>query len=80
MFIELTPEMIEPCRSSKNMICPISRAVSRKSNKGMCSVTIFLADDRRVQNSWYIIVTPWSGQNVVYLGHDGDYFPTTRPV
>ncbi len=69
MFIELTPEMIEPCRSPKSMICPISRAVSRKSSKGMCSVAIFLADDRRVQDSCDIIVTPWSGQDAVYLGH-----------
>nr|CAH0112714.1 unnamed protein product [Daphnia galeata] len=61
MFVELTPEMIEPCRSPKNMICPISGAVSRKSNKEMCSVAIFLADDRRVQDISGIIITSWSG-------------------
>jgi hypothetical protein len=35
----------------------------------MCSLAIFLADGERVQDSCDIIVTPWSDQDAVYLGH-----------
>jgi hypothetical protein len=68
-FIELSAEMIGPCRSAKQVICPISRAVSRKNNKGACSVAIFLADSNRIAENCAAVVTPWTGQDAVYLGH-----------
>ena len=68
-FIELSSEMVGPCRATKKPLCPISRAVSRKSNKGTCSVAIFLADDRRIQEDCAVVVTPCTGQDAVYLGH-----------
>ncbi|KAI9552642.1 hypothetical protein GHT06_020513 [Daphnia sinensis] len=68
-FIELSTEMVGPCHSMKRSICPISRAVSRKKSKGACSVAIFLADDHRIQEDCTVIITPWSGQEAVYLGH-----------
>ena len=49
--------------------CPISRAVSRKNNKGACSVAIFLADSIRIEEDCAVLVTPWIGQDAVYLGH-----------
>ncbi len=68
-FIELSAEMVGPCHSAKKAICPISRAVSRKNNKGACSVAIFLADSRRIEENCTVLVTPWTGQDAVYLGH-----------
>ncbi|KAI9554994.1 hypothetical protein GHT06_020283 [Daphnia sinensis] len=68
-FIELSAEMVGPCHLMKKSICPISRAVSWKKSKGACSVAIFLADDHRIKEDCIIIVTPWTGQEAVYLGH-----------
>lgn len=61
--------MVGPCRPTKKSICPISRAVSRKNNKGTCSVAIFLADNHRMQDDCTVVVSPWTGQDAVYLRH-----------
>ncbi|EFX65713.1 hypothetical protein DAPPUDRAFT_117028 [Daphnia pulex] len=67
--IELSAEMVGPCRSAKQAICPISQAVSRKNNKGPCSVAIFLDDNHRIEGDCAVVLTPWTGQDAVYLGH-----------
>ncbi|KAK4024933.1 hypothetical protein OUZ56_010425 [Daphnia magna] len=68
-FIELSTEMVGPFHPTKKSICPISRAVSRKNNKGTCSVVIFLADNHGIQDDCTVLVSPWTGQDAIYLGH-----------
>ncbi|XP_045032647.1 uncharacterized protein LOC116934113 [Daphnia magna] len=68
-FIELSAEMVGPCCPTKKSICPISRVVSQKNNKGTCSIAIFLADNQRIQDDCTVVVSPWTGQDAVYLGH-----------
>ncbi|KAK4035925.1 hypothetical protein OUZ56_028003 [Daphnia magna] len=69
MFVKINAEIAGQCCSPGQALCPIKQAMNRKKARGVCSVSVFLAEEGRMQIYFTAAVAPWRGQDAVYLEH-----------
>lgn len=77
-FVELTASDSSRCVASPTSICPLSRAVSRKHRESSCAMALFLKDEVRSRIYCRTKLSPWRGQQTVYLGHRRWGYSTTQ--
>ncbi|KAK4045601.1 hypothetical protein OUZ56_033288 [Daphnia magna] len=63
---------------SPALICPISSAINRKHREPGCAMSLFVKDEARSRTQCTTHVSPWLGQQTVYLGHRRWGYSTTE--
>ncbi|KZS18244.1 Uncharacterized protein APZ42_015662 [Daphnia magna] len=77
-FVELTVSDSSRCVTSTTSICPISREVNRKHREPSCAMALFLKDEVRSRAQCKTRLSPWRGQQTVYLGQRRWWYSTTQ--
>ncbi|KAK4013608.1 hypothetical protein OUZ56_026161 [Daphnia magna] len=67
-FIELTEEEVRSCKDNSGSVCPLARAIERKSAKKMCCITLFLQDTEQQKLECEQVFVKWKGSEALYLG------------
>ncbi|KAI9555960.1 hypothetical protein GHT06_018513 [Daphnia sinensis] len=68
-FIELSTHEAHRCMMTTTSICPISKAINKRHREPSCAMALFLKDEKRSRVQCSTNLSPWTGQQTVYLGH-----------
>ncbi|KZR95543.1 Uncharacterized protein APZ42_010692, partial [Daphnia magna] len=77
-FVELSADDAFRLLMSPALICPISSAIHRKHREPGCAMSLFVKDEAHSRTQCTTHVSPWLGQQNVYLGHRRWGYSTTE--
>lgn len=78
-FLELSEGEIGQCRDWPNPVCPISRAIARKSARKACAMALFLDDAVKKKGECEQHFLDWKGPEAIYLGSRRWAFSSSKP-